>query len=318
MKRTPVQCLTSVFLGVLACLFLITPARPAQAATTFFSENWDTGAPPASWPNCGSGTSFDGWYPRDYTDGCGSGVGLDSSIYHSAPRSFHNRRPAGTSWDLTSLWHNLPANTGKVYLRMYLYFPTAGWSNFDPAGTWSTAGNEVMHFIFTNSAASNTGFRINLYDNASDTWSPAPECYGGKNGSTSHTGPGMYLALEVDGGGGHNSFGTTKGAYPAGCWNLHDHLGEWHSHEWMIDAVNNLVSYWIDGNPMYTNVPVPVGYVGGVRHPSIDKIMLSLFDSYADNWTADVYMDDIVASDSYIGPMTGSVTPAKPSPPVLH
>jgi len=304
MKKSSTYRISSVILSILACFFISMQAHQVHAAT-LISENWDTGTPPDNWPNCtGTSTTFNGWYPRGWSDGCGAGAGLVTNIYHSAPRSFHNLRPAGSSWDKTSIVHDLPTHPGKIYVRFYLYLPSSGWSNFDDGP--GSAGDEVVHFLFTNSASSNTAFRINLYDNASDTWSPAPECYG--QGGVKY----MTFALERNGGGGRG----TEGAYPAGCYNMMSHFNEWHSYEWMIDATNNKVSYWIDGNPMYTNISAPVNDGG---YTTINKLILSLFDSYAKNWQADCYIDDFVVSDTYIGPMPGTgTTPSPPSPPVLR
>ena len=136
----------------------------SASATVFVSENWDTGTPVANWPGkrlgttCDDALSFNGWTGRGFAcdDPSGSSSGLSATQSHSGMRSFYQKRDSG-HYFTNDLSHPISGNPQTIHLRFYLYL-TANWKSFNE--------NNYVHFIFTNTALSNTGFRLNLLGNA--------------------------------------------------------------------------------------------------------------------------------------------------------
>jgi len=278
------------FLVIFSFLIL---SQKAQAIV-YFSENWDSGTPPSAWPcknlpNGCTSQSFNGWAPKDY--GCnetdGKDSGLSTTIYHSPPRSYYQKR-AANQYSTCDIWKSLPQPyPTKIHMRFYVYF-TNNWQNFDnPPGPTA----EFVHLLFTNSTRSGVGFRFNLLDISSTEY--LYECYSG-------TKPQMYLNIE------DNSTGGKRGTAPYDCWNFYDHLNEWICVEIMADAENDKYGLWINGDMKVNNVTTTI------TQTNFAKIIISGFSSYLKNWTGDFYIDDIIVSDSYIG--CGPL-PQAPQPP---
>jgi hypothetical protein len=280
-------------------------------ATVYVNENWDTGTPDANWPKCGSGTSFHGWEARSWDcdvnqiDGVsgGTGAGLSNAHSHSGAWSYHNVKHNNVSYDAGEIGYTLPAVYPIVYIRFYLYIDNT-------QGGWATYGQEsyaddTVHFMFVNTALSNSGFRLNLMSGAAaDTWPPA--CY-----STSPK-QNLYLNCQFW---DNDCLNATSGS-PLGSscssMDIYPKFNTWHSYEYMIDTTNNLYSFWVDGVAMFTNL----NYTSSSSHTfsndityngshGVGWVLFSLFNSGAANFQLDYYIDDIVISDTYNGTTEG-------------
>lgn len=273
--------------------------QTAQAAV-FLSENWDTGTPPADWPcknfpDAVATAPFNEWegqgfIPDNSPFAGGKLSGLSTAIYHSAPRSYYQHRPANDYWTCTITKELPQPNPTKIHLRFFIYF-TDNWLGFDnpPASTY-----EATHFIFTNSALSGTGFRFNIEDKVSTAY--PYECNNDQAFS------GMYFAIE------NGSNGGRRGTQPYDCYNLRENLNRWQCVEFMVDTANGdgtvdgpygtkngRYSQWIDGDLKVDYVSTPVS------QSDFQRIMVSGFSSFLRDFTGDFYIDDIAVADSYIG-----------------
>lgn len=295
-KLVPVAAFVVLLLATV-CLF------PQNAhAVVFLSEDWDTGTPPADWPcknlpDSTTAATFNGWMGRDFLvdnspyDG-GKLSGLSTSIYHSPPRSYYQHRPAGDYWtcDITK---ELPQPyPTKIHLRFYVFF-TNNWLGADnpPASSY-----ENVHFIFTNSARSATGFRFDIVDHVSDAY--PYEC------NNEQAFPGIYFLI-----GDYGEHGK-RGTAPYDCYNLRENLNRWQCVEFMVDAVNDTYSHWVDGDLKVDNAITPV------TQADFTRIIVSGFSSFLRDFTGDFYIDDIVVADSYIGCGSSggdTLAPAAPS-----
>jgi hypothetical protein len=275
-----------IFVLLLFILTLMLSSQEAYAQI-FLSEDWDTGTPPTDWPcknlpNAITTATFNGWMGRDFlVDNSpyngGKLSGLSTAIYHSAPRSYYQHRPANDYWtcDISkSLPQPYPT---KIHLRFYVYF-TNNWLGFDnpPASSY-----EMTHFIFTNTALAGVDFRFNLVDHVSDTY--PYEC------NNEQAFSGMYFTIE-DG-----NTGGKSGTAPYDCYNLRNNLNRWQCVEFMADAANDRYSQWIDGDLKVNNAST------SISQTDFKRIQISGFSSFLRNFTGDFYIDDIVVADSYIG-----------------
>jgi hypothetical protein len=263
-------------------------SSPNSHADVFISENWDSGTPPPGFPcwesECGSNHTWHGWSETDSNHHEeGNDCELSTSIYHSAPRSLHQVRSANQYRVINQL-HDITESPTKIYLRFYIYF-TGNWESFNEGGE-----SEFVHLIFTNTALSGTGFRLNLRHHVSNSYEY--ECSSG-----------MFLAFQD----GSNEGGSGTAYEP--CFNIKDHLQEWICFEIMMDATNDEVSMWINGVQGVDEASMTIS------QSAFYSIILSGFSSYLRDKTWDYYIDDIVVSDSYIGPTEGSEEEDPPSAP---
>lgn len=291
----------SMVLRIFCCLIVFLLSLGTASATVFFSEDWDSGTPPACWPAKNVGTSccgdaFHGWTGRswDCTLSGGQGSGLDTTYKHSGTRSLKVIREIGSAYSC-EVYKAFTATT-KVYFRAYVYFPSECWNNWDYNP--GNAGATGEHWVYLNSARSGTGTDINIWD--SSTQSPWPPiCHTGVNEA--------YFVGENQG----TIFASRTEL--SGCWNITAHTDQWYCLEFMFDIPNQEYAFWIDGVQM-------VGTGGhGVRQTlsatSFYSVFLSAFrseDAAINHNATWYYIDDIVIADQYIGPM-GTTLPAAPS-----
>lgn len=265
-------------------------------ATTFLSENWETGTPPAGWPcktapsSC-TRSSYNGWsnVMAEYCPGNSdwAQTGISTARTHGGAKSFYMQRAHTASCDIRK---DIPSPyPSKVYVRFYLYLDS-NFINFDTP----TTRFPIYHFLFTNSAFSQTGLRINIM-----TGVP----YGtGQCGSAQVDGRPYAFFLPQD-----YDYDWRNGTYST-CYNLLDHLNEWQAVEFMFDAPNDTVTIWMNGKQIYTARD-------RITDGSFNMFQFSSYMSDADGpeFAAGYYIDDIVVSDSYIGPTgdtgTGLGTP---------
>lgn len=249
--------------------------------TTFIDENWDTGTPDSNWPGkrlgtaCDDGTSFNGWTGRGFAcdDTSGANAGLSTTRSHSGTKSFYQERQSGHHY-ACDLSHSLTGNPTTIYVRFYMYLET-GFSSID--------AETLTHFFFTNTALSSTGFRLNLLGM---NWT------GGSAG-------GIYLDPEGDGG--------AMWCYSSEDWgdvitdvNYATFIGSWHCFEYKmeISGSNVIFTEWIDGVLSRGPITGP-----GAEKAYFDKIIISGYSNLAEAYTGAFYIDDIVVSDEYIGPL---------------
>jgi len=252
-------------------------------AATFFQENWDSGTPDACWPckteSCGS--SFNGW--RQSTDALVPLAGLSTAQNHSGTRSFYQYRAPGLPYgcDINHVLSTPYPTT--IYLRFYLYM-TSNWN------TSETNNASWMHWIFTNSARSSTGFRINMVTD--HEWGPCPQ---------------GAVCILPEGDGGVQWWNTS---WPAGI-NLKSIIGTWTCFEYkmQISGSNVILTEWING--IQTRGPITGP---GQNTSSFNNIIFSGWENTGANFTGDHYIDDIVVSDSYIGPIGGGDTQSPTAP----
>ncbi len=274
-----------VFFSFILCVFgiFVLLNYPQKAhAIIFLSETWDTGTPPSNWPcknlpNSCTTNTFNGWVPKNYDcdQAGGSLSGLSTTIYHSSPRSYYQHRPAN-DYRTCDILKPLSQSTDKIYMRFYVYF-TNNWVNFN-----SNAADEFVHFIFTNTAVSGSGWRMNIIDYVSAEW--PYEC-----SRDTDAVPNMYFAIQ-DG-----STQGRRGTAPYDCFDLNRHLNEWLCVEFMADATNDRYSLWINGDQKVNNVSTPISQA------NFTAVILSGWNSILRDYTGDFYIDDIVVADSYIG-----------------
>lgn len=170
---------------------------------------------------------------------------------------------------------------------MYL---TSNWSN--------QTSNVDVHWIFTNSALSNTGFRLNLQNNAQGY-----NC--GDNAAAIHMWP--------EGHGGKQWQNYPYISNPASCnpstnWcgcsiDFRDYIGAWHVFEYkmQISGTDVILTEWIDGTQTRGPITGP-----GQDTSSFNTLIVSGWNNNAGAWVGDFYIDDIVVADSYIGPISGA------------
>ena len=84
--------------------------------------------------------------------------------------------------------------------------------------------------------------------------------------------------------------------------NLQDYIGEWHCWEYKfeISGAQINITEWIDGVQTRT----AYGPADGIT--SFTKVNFSGWENTADTWNGGWYIDDVVISDSYIGPISST------------
>lgn len=266
---------------------------------TFTSETWDTGTPPTNWPcktapsSCSSGALFHGW-ENVGADWCTNhswmaSSGVSTARAHSGTKSFYLNRTAGQT-DSCDIQFALPSPyPTAINIRFYLYLD----SNYLSFNT-PTSREPFQHFLFTNSALSGTGFRVNLLSKV-----PYTSPHGCGAGENYPNQPYMFFNCE------NNSTQCSAGS-PAGCYNLLAHLGEWQCVEFRFDAAAKKYNVWMGGTKVVDNASVPMS------QSNFTMVQLSQFMSSEDGagFATSFYIDDIAISDGYIGcGPTGSISP---------
>ena len=277
----------------LLSLFLMTGiivgADSAALATVFVSQNWDTGTPAVCWPckTTSCAATFGGWKSGDWNEPK-TQCGLSSARSYSGNYSYYQKRASGQSSTCDLIYTFSAPQPSTIHIRFYLYL-TTNWN--------STATNNegfFGHWIFTNSARSNTGFRLNLVG-------PAQWNYGENK-----------LHMLPEGHGGESWwFGKATPTWPAGP-DFKTFIGAWHCFEYrmQISGSNVILTEWIDG--VLTRGP---SSGPGQNGPTFTSIIISGWDNGASNFDGDFYIDDIVIADSYIGPSLVPPTAYSPVPP---
>lgn len=280
-------------------------------ATDFLSEDWESGTPPAGWP-CKSApstctrSSFNGWgnivadYCPDYP--YWSTTGVTTARTHSGSKSFYTYRQGSndTSCDIQKSWTATPT---KAYVRMYIYLPSSAWAGFNTP----TSKEPYVHLFFWNTAFSMTGPRVNIFSKV--PYSSPHACGAGEGGVPSNQPYAFFNVQDYD-----KDWDT--GNYPNGCYNLMQHLDEWISVEFMFDSTNTnrssrQVSIWINGTLTYTGT-------NRLTDDTYRNLILSNYMSVSGQTPNDtaIYYDDIIVSDTYIGPtrLPGSAIVSNPPP----
>jgi hypothetical protein len=269
----------------------------------FISEDWDTGTAPSDWPcklapsgRCNSNLKFRGWWSplgSDCRYAYEANTGISAAKAYSGTRSFYNFRAAGYS-DSCDIVYDLPnPYPTKIYIRFYLYLEN-NFINFNTP----VSREPSYHFLFTNSALSLTGLRINLL--AGVPWESAWKCGHGRGGVPS-TQPYAFFSIQ------DYDREWPVGTYPAGCFNLLQHLTEWLCVEFMMDASTDTVKIWINEKLVYQATD-------RITQTNFTRIILSNYMSSegGSGFDTGYYIDNIVVSDSYIGPVAPDESPKAP------
>lgn len=269
----------------------------SASATVLWSSNWDTGTPGVNWPckqapsSCTTPLTFDGWenVGGDFCDGQASYAddGISTTQAHSGTKSFYLKRDGGSGegQEACDIRRTITGSPTAIYMRIYLYLDT----NYLTFNT-PTSREPYQHFIFFNSALSGEGFQINLLSRVPYT-SP-PQCAAGYGGVPAGT-PYMWFNHWTANGGGE-----ADNDAPSGCYNLLDHVGEWQCIEWYINASTDRMSIWVAGNKVVDNISFNTGI------SNFNWVQFSVFmsDQGGSDFASSWYVDDVVISDSYIGP----------------
>jgi hypothetical protein len=262
--------------------------------------DFDGSGAPAEWPECG-GASWQGWTPKGYDCG-GDGIlnggnsSLDTLRYYSAPRSLKVVRDAGTH-DVTDVSFSFPEQK-KVHIRMYVYFDSNFANAHDPSYE-----EEYIHFFFFNTARAGVNFGvdiINYTDAEGGVWPPV--CLGAND--EIHFGFHSYNNDYQDPGGTCTDKEVVWGPTDASdCWNIKAHLNEWYCVEWMWDLEGHQVKFWVDGSLKITRDMYEC------LHSSISTVIISGWNSRNYGDEATFWVDNIVISSDYIGPLGSSDVP---------
>lgn len=280
---------------IVALLLLL---ATSSDAAVLWSSNWDTGTPDACWPCKSLETcSFDSWSQPDYIDGDfwqlsgGTISTLSSTQAHSGTYSYYQYRKSGEA-STCDIVRTISGSPTTIFVRFYLYLGQ-GWNNT----TFLNDEDALIHFLFTNSAAGSTAFRLNFRTHAS--WTDSGGC-----GDYS---PGLCVLPEGDGGQEWWSTRATCSSPDSGNWkkgtNLLTLMGAWHCFEYkmQISGSDMILTEWIDG--VQTRGPCTGP---GQNTSSFNKIIISGWDNRSNSVNMDFYIDDIVIADAYIGPLSTS------------
>jgi hypothetical protein len=188
MKALKKSKLAVVIFFITISIISFTAERNAYSVV-FKSEGWDSGTPPSNWPckaGCRESSAFNEWYPSNCDQAATTGgplCGLSTALAYSGSRSYYMYRAAGET-DECDIKYTLPAQPSTLHVRAYYYFPSSSWGTFDSAGP-RESNDTMVHFLFTDTAQSNTGLRINIRD-GSNFHNPNP------------TGPYAYFLPQVN------------------------------------------------------------------------------------------------------------------------
>lgn len=284
-----------ILCGIISCAltFLMIGVFVQEAvAVNYLFENWDSDTPPSGWPCKNAPTScthstFHGWYNetvdycRDFPEW--ASTGLSTTKAKSGARSFFQYRKAGVSESCDIRWDFSQPYPTNIYIGFWLHLD----SNFINFNT-PTTREPSYHFFFTNSAQSLTGLRINLL--AKVPWTSSWQCGPGRGGIPSTQPYAFFSVQDYD-------REWPVGTYPAGCYNLLEHLNEWVWYEFNLNANTNTVKIWSNGTLVYQGTD-------RITQTNFTYIMLSNYMSSEDGtgFATSYYIDDFTVSDSYIGP----------------
>jgi hypothetical protein len=279
-------------------------------ATDFLTEDWESGTPPAGWP-CKSApstcarSSFNGWgnIVADYCPDAAywSSTGVSTARSHSGTKSFYTYRQGSNDYscDIQKSWTATPT---KAYVRMYIYLPSSAWTGFNTP----TTKEPYVHLFFWNTAFSMTGPRVNIFAKVPYVTSYA--CGAGRGGIPANQPYAFFNVQDYD-------KDWDSGSFPNGCYNLMQHLDEWISVEFMFDSTNTnrssrQVSIWINGTLTYTGT-------NRLTDDNYRNLILSNYMSVSGQTPNDtaIYYDDIIVSDTYIGPTRMPGSAPLPAPP---
>ena len=289
-----------------ALLIIISVLSGGNAfAKIYLSEDWETGTSPSIWPYkqapevCDAawqGNIFNSWKPElaEYCVGNASWTLAGLSTTHArGTRSLFINREAGqpTSPDINK---PIPAPyPNKIYMRFYLWMD----GNYIDFNT-PTSRFPIHHFLFTNSAQSQTGFRINIM-------SSVPYDRGQCNYTNVGGRPYAFFLPQDD------DWDWRNGTYTT-CYNLLDHLNEWQEVQFLMDATTDTFTIWMNGNQVYTATE-------RITQTDFTLIQFSNYMSDEDGspFSTSYYVDDIVISDSYIS-SGGQTTLSPPSKLIIQ
>lgn len=272
----------SVTMKTLVMLLMVLLAANNLYATDFLDEDWDMGTPTGCWPceELYCSDTFHDWY-TDY-GGVIPSAGVTTGQYYSSPNSFYNHKDAdSTSGCAITYDFDTPYPT-TIYLRFYMYMDS-DWLDYPGEAT----GDPLIHWVFTNSQAGSTGFRLNLTTN--DHWGGCPA-------------GDVCLLPEGDGGYEWWDMDWTSGAAD----DFMQYVGAWHCFEYKMEISGDdlILTEYIDG--VLTRGPITGP---GQNTSSFNKIIFHLWDNPGGSYSMGYYVDDIKVSDSYIGPLSpGSTT----------
>lgn len=258
-------------------------------ATVFVNEGWED-TPGNCWPCKTSDCTqtYNGWDAFSPAEQGGTGAETTSGISTAQKNSGTNSllmAKQTTSTDGCNIQFDFaePQPT-TIYVRFYIYF-TTDWASFGPEpGT--------VHWIFTNSYQSSTGFRLNLQTD--DFWELCAS-----NG----------MCMLPQGDGGNNEWYYTAKVNPD--WepglNFKDRLNEWICLEYkmQISGSNVIVTEWIDG--VLTRGP---STGPGQSGNDFQWIAFLDYENAGSSNQLRYYIDDLVIADEYIGPIAGTTPTA--------
>lgn len=260
--------------------------------TILMSENWDSGTPDANWP-CKSSSdctylTFDGWQSLRYYCSSyptwGNSTTLDTDIKYSGTRSLKMVRTAGQS-DSCPIQKTF-TSTSKIYVSMYLYFPSSTWASWDIS---AEAGNAGEHFMFLNNAMSGSTQRTLVDIMDFEAYSPGtgglPYCWSNVSNQAY-----FWPKRGADGNPSYNDSSRDD------CWRIDQHTNAWHKFTWMFDATNNKYALWRDGAQVVGTGGEGVTQVLNDGTPW-SSIILDLYNSYVTvSNPATFYVDDIIVA----------------------
>lgn len=277
-----------IMIRVFICLILTLGSICNATAAVYINEGWED-APGSCWPckSPGCVEQYNGWDAYDPVEQGGEGAetvsGISTAQSHSGSKSLLMAKMIDATGGCNIQYNFSEPYPTTIYVRFYVYF-TSDWEAFGPSpGT--------VHWIFTNSYQSSTGFRLNLQTN--DFWSDCP--VGGACMLPQGTGGNneWYFPLKVD------------PDWTAGT-NFKTRLNEWICLEYKmeISGTNVILTEWVDG--VQTRGP---STGPGQEGSDFRWIALLDYENAGSSSQLRYYIDDFVVSDTYIGP-TGS-TPAR-------
>ena len=288
-----------VLIIMVCSLFIMFGVIQSATATNFVNENWDSGTPPAGWacknaPGTCPVLSFNGWSNNPDHDYCSSfpgwvNTGLSKTQAHSGSYSFYTHRDAGTDASCDIRYDLSQPYPTKIYIRFYLWLDS-DFINFNTP----TTREPSYHFLFTNSAQSLTGLRINLLSKV--PWVQNHSCGAGENYPNQ---PYAFWSVQ------DYDREWPVGTYSS-CYNLLAHLNQWQCTEFMMDATNKTVTVWMNGAQVYTATD-------RITQTNFNMIQLSNYMSQegGTGFSTSYYVDDVVVSNTPIG-CGGSGSPAPP------
>lgn len=257
-------------------------------------ETWE--APltvPGGWPYsstpCQPGT-WNGWANEGWLYCTGhdwTGVGLAAQAARDGARGLRLANP-GSQRESGDIGKDLdtPVPPGApVWISLWVRF-SPDWLAFNTP----TTREPYAHFLFLNSAQSQTGPRVNLL--ARVPYSSPPACEASQQQPPR---PYMFFNFQTD------DHDWSEGSYPSGCYNLLDHLGTWLYVQFKLqyqvgsgDPGQGQVEIWVDNRLIYSSTE---RWVRGEK--GFSYLLLSDFfsDRAGATFDAVIDLDDLRATD---------------------